>query len=66
MGRGNYYARGDYADQWYLDYDNYYTPIYDEENGEETDETFFDQELLDEDVSALMNEIEKRFPSCGP
>ena len=63
MGRGNYCARGDYADQWYLDYDNYYTPIYDEENDEETGETFFDQDMLDDDISMIMQEIEKRFPS---
>lgn len=63
MGRGNYCARGDYANQWYLDYENYYTPIYDMETDEETDETFFDEDLLNEDVSMLIQEIEKRFPS---
>lgn len=66
MGRGNYCARGDYADQWYLDYDNYYTPMYDAETGEETEETFFDQDLLDEDISVLMQAVEKRFPSFYP
>lgn len=63
MGRGNYCARGDYAEQWYIDYDNYYCNVYDEENDEESEETFFDRDLLDEDVSMLMQEIEKRFPS---
>lgn len=63
MGRGNYCARGNYAGQWYLDYDNYYSPMYDAETDEETEETFFDQDLLDEDVSMLMQEIEDRFPS---
>lgn len=60
MGRGNYCARGDYAEQWYLDYEDYYTPMYDPETDEETEETFFDQDLLDEDVSMLMQEIGRR------
>lgn len=63
MGRGNYCARGDYAEQWYLDYEDYYTPMYDPETDEETEETFFDRDLLDEDVFMLMQAIEKRFPS---
>lgn len=62
MGRSNYVARGDYADQWYIDYDGYYTPGIDEQ-GEETEESFFDDDLMNEDISAIMAEIEKRFPS---
>lgn len=62
MGRGNYCARGDYADQWYLDYDGYYTTGIDVQ-GEETEEKFFDDSLMNDDISAIMAEIEKRFPS---
>lgn len=25
MGRGNFSARGDMAEQWYIDYDNYHS-----------------------------------------
>lgn len=62
MGRGNFCARGDMAEQWYIDYDNYHY-YYCDENGDETSEEYFDQDLLDEDIQYIMDEIRSKFPS---
>ena len=55
MGRGNFMARGTYATQWFIDYDNYRI----EDNyGGDTDDL-----ALEDDVEWIMNSIQEKFPS---
>jgi len=57
VGRGNFCPCGEFADQWYIDYDAY------EWDDDEHEEYEIDYELLNEDIDILMDEICKRFPS---
>lgn len=59
MGRGNYCPMGQLTDQWYIDFDRY--NFTEEDDGGKY--SWFDEELLDEDLGNVMTEIEERFPS---
>lgn len=58
MGRGNVSTRNKYEEVLYIDYENFHLPVLDE-NGEETEETEFDndhmQDTIDEFCSEMIN-----------
>ena len=58
MGKGNFMARGTYATQWFVDYDNYRV---EDDYGGDTDDL-----ALEDDVEWIMNSIQEKFPSFKP
>lgn len=56
MGRGNYCPSGEMTDQWYIDHEMYQLE-------DEAGEYEIDFDLMQEDISEVMEAIKKRFPS---